>query len=291
MNRLIRTILYLLKGLQIYALVGRSGTGKSQRAKILAEKYYLDLIIDDGLLIKDERILAGNTAKQAQVALSAVRMALFDDEKHRQEVLDALAKERHPRILIIGTSEMMVDKICTRLNLPKPVRVFHIEDIATKEEIDSAMRIRYTEGKHVIPVPQIEVTRKCSSGDDVDENIVYDTLRVVKRSRLPWKKKHSYEKTIVRPAFSKHADRVMSEVALTQMINNCLSSIYDDSVKVKTLSAQIADDGYVLDIHLKTPEGIIQEGKRGELREYIADSLEHYGGIIVSKVNLTLEEW
>ena len=51
-----------LKGIQVYALVGESGTGKSFRAKLVAQKYRIDLIIDDGLVIKDDKIIAGYSA-------------------------------------------------------------------------------------------------------------------------------------------------------------------------------------------------------------------------------------
>lgn len=53
-----------LKGITVYALVGKSGTGKSFRAKLLAEKLGIPYIIDDGLLIFDDTILAGRSAKQ-----------------------------------------------------------------------------------------------------------------------------------------------------------------------------------------------------------------------------------
>ncbi|MBC7331818.1 MAG: hypothetical protein H5T91_05265, partial [Synergistetes bacterium] len=49
--------------MEIYAFVGPSGTGKSQRALPLAISYGIRYIIDDGLLIKDGRIIAGFSAK------------------------------------------------------------------------------------------------------------------------------------------------------------------------------------------------------------------------------------
>ena len=39
---------------KVYALVGRSGTGKSFRAQLVADKYHIPLIVDDGLLIKND---------------------------------------------------------------------------------------------------------------------------------------------------------------------------------------------------------------------------------------------
>ena len=70
----------------VYALVGESGTGKSFRSRLLAEEYGINAIIDDGLLIQDEKILAGRSAKREKTYMGAVRVALFDDKEHRDFV-------------------------------------------------------------------------------------------------------------------------------------------------------------------------------------------------------------
>ena len=62
----------------IYALTGKSGTGKSFRAKLISEQYALTAMIDDGLLIQDEKIVAGKSAKHEKTYMGAVRVALFD---------------------------------------------------------------------------------------------------------------------------------------------------------------------------------------------------------------------
>ena len=38
--------------MEVYAFVGSSGTGKSYRAQMVARKYNIRYIIDDGILIK-----------------------------------------------------------------------------------------------------------------------------------------------------------------------------------------------------------------------------------------------
>ena len=53
-------IVQALKPCTVYALVGESGTGKSFRSKLLAEKYGIDSIIDDGLLIQNDKICAAD---------------------------------------------------------------------------------------------------------------------------------------------------------------------------------------------------------------------------------------
>ena len=152
-------------GLTVFALVGESGTGKSFRAKLLAQKYGIEAIIDDGLLIKDDKILAGKTAKHEKTYMGAVRIALFDDKQHRDDVAKALQKNKIKKLLIIGTSEKMAGKIATRLQIPLPSRIIKIEDRANGEEIEKEIRSRQIEVKKVIPVPAKEkkkATRKFS---------------------------------------------------------------------------------------------------------------------------------
>ena len=50
--------------MEVIALVGPSGTGKSHRALLVAHNNQADAIIDDGLLIKDGTIIAGKSAKR-----------------------------------------------------------------------------------------------------------------------------------------------------------------------------------------------------------------------------------
>ena len=83
----------------VYALVGESGTGKSFRSKLLAEEYGINAIIDDGLLIQDEKIVAGHSAKREKTYMGAVRVALFDDKEHRDEVARYLRKKTIKKII------------------------------------------------------------------------------------------------------------------------------------------------------------------------------------------------
>ncbi len=286
MNRIFKYAFWKLKRKKVYALVGKSGTGKSFRSKLVAQKYRIDLIIDDGLLIRGDRILAGKSAKRETNVLGAVRTAVFDDEQHRNAVLAALEKERYAKVLIIGTSEKMVYKIAEQLQLPQPDRLFHIEDIATREQIETAVRTRYTEGKHVIPVPSIEITRTYPQ-------IVYDTMRVFskkKRTDRLVRRNNNFEKTIVRPSFSRYGETKVSEAALTQMVTHCLDE-FDSQIKVKTVKAHPKDEGYALHVTLRAPMQHQISSTLRELQEYIGDSLERYGSIVVNGVNIEIEEW
>ena len=57
----------------------------------------------------------------------------------------------------MGTSEKMVDKIAEVLELGEIERRIYIEDVASQYEIEQARKIRTQQGKHVIPVPAVQL--------------------------------------------------------------------------------------------------------------------------------------
>ena len=63
------------KKTRVYAFVGPSGTGKSYRAQMVASENDINFIIDDGLLIKDNEIIAGLSAKKAPTKIETVKHA------------------------------------------------------------------------------------------------------------------------------------------------------------------------------------------------------------------------
>ena len=95
----------------ICALVGPSGTGKSHRALWVAKEHNIDYIIDDGLLIRGNGVVAGKSAKREKTRVGAVKTAVFTDDEHAFEVSMALKQNKVNRLLIRGTSDGMVAKI------------------------------------------------------------------------------------------------------------------------------------------------------------------------------------
>ena len=143
--------------IKVYAFVGPSGTGKSYRAQMVASEKNISYIIDDGLLIKENEVLAGESAKKAPTKVGTVKHALFYEKEERDKIIKVLKKEKPQSILILGTSDGMVQKIAANLGLPEISEYIYITDVATKQEMETARRIRVTEGKHVIPVPTFQL--------------------------------------------------------------------------------------------------------------------------------------
>ena len=277
-------IFALFTGITVFALVGASGTGKSFRAKLLAQKYDIGAIIDDGLLIQDDKILAGHSAKREKTFLAAVRTAVFDDKEHRDEIARALKKQNIRRLLILGTSEKMVQKIAARLQIPQPSKIIKIEDIATQDEIDFAIRSRRIEGKHVIPVPALEIKRSYPQ-------IFYDSIRIklFRKERPSGADMKVYEKSVVRPEFSKKGRVSISEAALTQMVMHCVSE-FDPEIKIKKLTIKTDAHGYKLVITTDVPFGTELAGKIHNLQKYVIENIERYTGILIESVNIIVDK-
>ena len=119
--------------------------------------HHCDGIIDDGLLIEGTKILAGTSAKTEQNKVQAVKRAIFMEKDHCREVRTALAGSDIQTLLVIGTSDKMVGTICKRLQIPAPSETVYIQDVSTTREMKKARETRIKEGKHVVPVPTIEL--------------------------------------------------------------------------------------------------------------------------------------
>ena len=280
MNSAIKLFLSKFSRTKVYALVGRSGTGKSFRAQSIAYKYRIPLIIDDGLLIEGDKIVCGKSAKQEESFLAAVKCAVFKNPEHKEEALQALNRSFYRKILIIGTSENMVVNIAKELNLPAPKVIIRIEDIASPEEINTAMKIRYTEGKHVIPVSPIQITRSYPK-------IVYDAVKGL--TAMKFGKLTQTEKTLVKPQFSKNDQNIITIPALKQMISQSLFD-YGNSLKVETVEFETKNNSYNVLVVLRTPARF-NEAQKNNLTKYISDSLEKYGGILINSLKVEIQAW
>ena len=196
--------------IKVYAFVGPSGTGKSYRAQMVASEKNVNFIIDDGLLIKDNEVIAGESAKKADTKVATVKHALFYEDDEKEAIIKALKKYKPESILILGTSDGMVQKIAANLGLPEVSETVYITDVATEEEMKTARHIRETEGKHVIPVPTFEIKKDFSG-------YLLDPLQIFK-SKGNGQKPYISEKSIIRPTFSYLGKFTISDLVFRQIL-------------------------------------------------------------------------
>ena len=196
--------------IKVYAFVGPSGTGKSYRAQMVAGENNISYIIDDGLLIKDNQVIAGVSAKKAPTKIETVRNALFIKNEQRQEIIKTIKKYKPDSILILGTSDGMVKKIAENLELPEISKTIYINEVATEVEMENAKRMRTTQGMHVIPVPTFEIKKDFSG-------YLLDPLQIFKY-RGKGKQAYISEKSIIRPTFSYIGNFTISDNVFKQII-------------------------------------------------------------------------
>ena len=196
---------------KVYSFVGPSGTGKSYRAQMVASERNIEFIIDDGLLIYNNQVIAGESAKKAPTKIETVKHALFYQDSEKQEIMKAFKKYKPQRILLLGTSDGMVDKIAANLGLPPISERVYITDVATEQEMQTARKIRVTEGKHVIPVPTFEIKKDFSG-------YLLDPLQIFK-SKGKGQKPYISEKSIIRPTFSYLGNFTISDAVFRQILD------------------------------------------------------------------------
>lgn len=240
--------------MKVYALVGKSGTGKSFQATYLCGQMNIEYIIDDGLLIGRAAVLAGISAKRQRTKIGAVKTALFTDEEHMREVRDKLDEITPESILVIGTGRGMVFKICERLGIPEPETIINIEDITTEEERNTAHKQRYEQGKHVIPVPTFELKKEFSG------YFMNPLRRFMERgNKSSWRS----ERTVVRPTYSYLGNYNISDRVITDIINYiCMNS--GDVFKVGKINVNKTDEGIRIKVFLVMYDGrnIIEAAER-----------------------------
>ena len=271
--------------MDVIALVGPSGTGKSHRALQVAQEHNADAIIDDGILIQNGHIIAGESAKTEKSKIMAVKRAIFVLPGHADEVRDAIQRIQPHRILVIGTSENMVHKIAQTLRLPSIQLIVRIEDIASRAEMDLARYHRLKEGKHIIPVPTIELKPHFSG-------YLIDPLQsIFKRSRV--RRRKLGEKSIVRPVFSYYGKLIIDDRVIRAVVEKVLKTReYIESVKKITVDHLFkGEDDRGLQI---TCEVVLSYGSHiptlvEQTQSKIREAVEYTTGMIVHSINIVVK--
>jgi uncharacterized alkaline shock family protein YloU len=261
--------------MKVYALIGPSGTGKSYKAVNVAGQKNVDYIIDDGLLIQSNKIIAGASAKKEPTKIAAIRRAVFMDPKHAAEVKAAIDAGKPNGILILGTSEEMINRIVQNLELPPIQEMIYISDISSPMEIYTARKIRAEEGKHVIPVPTFEV-KKDFSGYFIDS-----VKSLIFRGRRP----HITEKTIVRPTYSYRGRYTISDKAVVDIaIYNCINIPGINSIP--NAAVEINGEGVIINVDVIMEYGFNMRSVLKEAQSRINKDVEYLTGLNVLQVNI-----
>ena len=271
--------------MKITGFVGPAGTGKSHHATVVAYEHNIDCIIDDGILIYQNRIVAGRSAKDETNQLKATRCAVFMDKKHAADVKKALNKIAPAQLLVLGTSEHMIKRILQSLDLPPVSEYIRIEDVSTPREIATARNVRSTEGKHVIPVPTMELKPHF-------RGYLLDPIRSFFHKKSGGADLDSFERSVVRPVFSYYGKLSFSDRVIESLVYYAvrdMKKIRITHVRSEKSTGQM--NGLILFIDVSVKPGTPQEIKKiiHTMRDRIQREIEHTTGMSLDtiKVNVT----
>lgn len=265
--------------MRVYALVGKSGTGKSHCSLRVARENQLDYIVDDGLLISDKRIVAGRSAKRASNKVASVHCAIFSDPQHAREVRDAIIEKQVESLLIIGTSDKMVERIAHALEVEPIEKIIQIEEVSTPEERQLAAEMRNKQGKHVIPVPTFELKRQFSGYLIAPLNMLFK-----KKGQTMME-----EKTVMRPAYSYLGEYKISPKAIADICTYeamrfpCMHKV----LKVKNDMTPGGRLMLELDVSFYFPCRVSREAEK--IAERIREAIEEFTSITVRWVHINVK--
>ncbi|HYF91018.1 MAG TPA: Asp23/Gls24 family envelope stress response protein [Symbiobacteriaceae bacterium] len=261
--------------MDVIALVGPAGSGKSHRAGIISHQQQCDLIIDDGLLIREGKIIAGSSAKREDNKMAAVRRAIFHEQDHREEVRTALWAAKPKKVLVLGTSDDMIERICDALDLPHPETVVRIEEIASPAQIRLARRKRL-EGKHVIPAPTFEV-KKTFSGYMVDPLRFF--LKRDQEEDVP------LEKSVVRPTFSSLGRFFIADTVIAAIATRSAEMV-EGVGRIGKVVVESRREGVLVEMEIVLRYGCPIWEVLEQAQKAVAQQIEHMTALNVIEINL-----
>lgn len=265
--------------LKILALIGSSGTGKSHRANIVAHNLGAEVIIDDGLLIKDNRIIAGMSAKSQATRIGAIKTALFMSSEHAEQAKKVLSELAINKVLILGTSKRMVERIAQRLGLQPVSKFINIEDVASLKEIRKARMMRSQYSKHVIPAPTVEVRKSLPE-------ILIDPLQIFLRRKCKTNESKSWlEQSVVRPTFTYYGNLAISHTALISIASISAKQV-DGVLDVKSVNISKTPDGIIINIDLILLMGISMNIVCQNVQAEVKFQMENMTGLFVKAINI-----
>lgn len=272
----------VLSNIAVIAFVGPSGTGKSTRAIKVSRDNSIYYIIDDGLLINGSRIVAGTSAKKAPTKMESVRQALFVDPTRSSVMRRALIESMPRALMILGTSDSMLSKICNNLWLNQPSMLIRIEDVSTEEERRLARTTRMTEGMHTIPVPSMEIKHEFS-GYFSDP---FSKLRQrFDRERGVTPLAPDSDRTVVRPTFSSLGSYSISDEAILDLIKIVLRDV-PGFAGVTSFKTEKQTFGVMISLDLALYYGYDAQKVLETCQQKVGNAVEEFTSITMNGVNV-----
>lgn len=278
------SVLPEVSGVNVFALVGPSGTGKSHRAIMVAHQTGSEIIIDDGLIIKGDQILVGHTAKKQPTRIGAIKAALFQDPELANAAKGALKAIDPKGVLILGTSVGMVRRIASTLELPEIIKIIDINEVASPEDIKRARINRTRFSRHVIPAPTMEV-RKSFPG-----TLIEPLKILIKKDRDKTSAARTWmEQAVVRPTFTFYGKLTISESAISSIVS-VTAGLVSGVKSPGRVHVVHSEDGLVIEIFPVLFFGTYLPGVSKKIQTLAKEKVEYMTGLSIKAINVVVKD-
>ena len=195
--------------------------------------------------------------------------------------------------MIIGTSDNMVKKITKALGIQEPDRYIRIEDVATQKEIERAQHARLKEGKHIIPVPTMELKPHF-------KGYLIDPIKTIWRRRTLRKQdpdkigqigSEGFERSVVRPAFSYYGRLTFDDDVIIKLIRNGLKKVagVDASSDIAFKKSPKGQNGLMLDMSVVIEHGHPVKPLMQQVQKSVRNELEYITGMSVERMSIKVK--
>ena len=223
------------------------------------------------------------SAKRAGSKLESVRQALFIDENRADVMRRALVENMPETIMVLGTSDGMLEKICESLWLAAPSKVIRIEEVTTEDERRSAVFVRATQGRHTIPVPSMEIKHEFSGyfADPLNR-----LLRRKEKTNDLTAGFGGNDRTVVRPTFSTIGSYSISNKALSDIAGIIIRRRVKGAGDILKFDTDKESYGVVINMEISLIYGFNAQDVLREVQEKVTSGVEDLTAMNVVMVNV-----
>lgn len=176
--------------------------------------------------------------------------------------------------------------IAKALDLPMPAKYIRIEDVAKPEDMLKASEARHKEGKHVIPVPTMELK-------PYFKGYMVDPLRFLRYRKKESKRFSEWnERSVVRPVFSYYGKLTFSDKVIESLVNYAAGGLKRIKIRhVRSKKSESQVNGLILYLDVTVRTGTPQEIRDviHTMRDKVQREIEYTTGMSLEsmKINIT----
>jgi len=169
----------------------------------------------------------------------------------------------------------------------------NIEDVATPKEIEKAQHARLKEGKHIIPVPTMELKPHFRGYliDPIKTMWRRRTLKKQDQDTLGQIGSEGFERSVVRPAFSYYGRLTFDDEVIIKLIRNGLKKVagVDETSIISFKKSDKGQNGLVVDMAVVIEHGYPVKPLMQQVQKSVRNEIEYITGMSIERMSIKVK--